>query len=229
MSTSVVLDIVFCIVIVLLVLKFTLKGFLRGALDTLKGIVAAIIAYLVRIPVGKLLNSWFMEDSIVGWVKRSLTERAQGQDTLIDFVELYHNVPIFFNNILSAFGLGDASKLENADTAGGAELEQIAIDIGSSLSMFLSTVLAVIVMFFINLLLLSILIRLLDCLTKFPVIKTVNRILGFCLGIVCSIGLIWVIVFVLEILINITNGFGGGLTAADLDGSMVTGLVRKII
>jgi anaerobic C4-dicarboxylate transporter DcuB len=88
-----------------------------------------------------------MEDSIVGWVKRSLTERAQGQDTLIDFVELYHNVPIFFNNILSAFGLGDASKLENADTAGGAELEQIAIDIGSSLSMFLSTVLAVIVMF----------------------------------------------------------------------------------
>lgn len=228
MTASIVLDIVFAIVTLLLVLKFTIKGFLRGILDTLKLFVAAILAYVLRLPIAKLLNSWFMEESIVAWVKRSLTN-GNGEDTLIDFVQLYKNVPLFFNNILSSFGLSDASQLENVENAGKAEVEALATDIGSSLSMFLSTVIAVVIMFFINLLILSILIRLLDCLTKFSVIKVVNRILGFGLGIVCSVGLIWLATFVLDILINITGGFGGGLTAVDLDNSMVVGLVRKII
>ena len=213
----------------LIILKFSLKGFLRGVLDTLKGFVAAIIAYLVRIPVAQLFNSWFMRDSVVGWVKRSIIENSQNEDSMIDFVELYENVPIFFNNVLSAFGLGDVSGLESADKLGEKELEEIAVDIGESLSMFLSTVLAVIVMFIVAMIVLSILIRLLDGLTKFSAIKVINRVLGVVLGVVCAIGTVWLITFILEILINITGGFGGKLTAADLDDSMMIGLVRKII
>ena len=228
MTASIILDIVFGILALLLVLKFTIKGFLRGILDTLKLFAAAILAYMLRAPVAKLLNSWFMDEVVVGWVKRSILN-GKGDNNLIDFVELYHNVPLFFNNILSKFGLADASQLGNVEGASKAELEALAVDIGSSLSMFLSTVLAVVIMFFVNMLLLSILIRLLDCLTKFSVINVVNKVLGFCLGIVCSIGLIWLATFVIEILINVTGGFGGSLTAADLDDSMVVGLVRKII
>lgn len=228
MGANVVIDIVLSVIALFIIIKFTVKGFLRSVLDSLKVIFAGIIAYALRTPVAKLIDSWFMRDGIVSWVKQSLLEAFEGNDTLINFVELYNNAPVIFNKLLSAFGLGDVSALGKGEAITEENIQELSVELGEAISMFLSTVIAVVVMFFVMLLVLTILNKLLDALMSFALIKLVNRVLGFALGLLCALGAIWLASLVLVFLVNVTNGFGGSLTKEVLDKSMLIGLAEKI-
>ena len=229
MSANVIVDIVFAIVAALIIVKFTVKGFLSSVLDTLKVFFAAIIAYLVRIPVAKLLDSWFVNEKVVSSVRDSLMKSVEGNDSLINFVDLYKNWPGLFNSILAKFGLGDVSNLEKIDGDSAALVDGLSTEIGSALSMLLSTVLAVIVMFIILLIVLSILVKIFDALTQVKAIKVINRILGFVLGAALAVLVLRLGTAVIELLANWTKGFGGGLTVEILNDSMLVGLVKLII
>ena len=228
MSANVVIDIVFSVIALFIIIKFTVKGFLKSVLDSLKVVFAAIIAFAVRKPFARLIDSWFMRDGIVSWVNQSMLDAYEGSDTLVNFVELYNNVPVLFNKILAVFGLGDVSVLGNGEAITEEKIGELAIQIGESVSKLVSTVIAVVVMFLIMLLLLTILNKLIDSLTSFGLIKVINRILGFLLGTVCAVAAIWLASLVLVFLVNVTNGFGGSLTKEILDKSMLIGLAEKI-
>ena len=228
MGAHVVIDIVLSVLALFIIIKFTVKGFLRSVLDSLKVVFAGIIAYAIRLPVAKAIDAWFMRDSITGWVNQSLLEAFEGNDTLVNFVELYNNAPGLFSKILTSFGLGDVSALGKGEIITEETIQELANELGSAISMFVSTVIAVVVMFFIMLLLLTILNKLLDALMVFALIKLVNRALGFVLGLVCALAAIWLASLVLEFLVNVTNGFGGSLTKEVLDKSMLIGLAEKI-
>ena len=230
MSASVILDIILGVLALLTILKYTLRGFVGSILDVAKVILAAILAYLIRIPVAKLFEIWFMNDSMVDWVRNSLTATVEGNDTFIDFISLYENVPWLYNSVLSHFGLGDVSALETlSDTASYAQIEELSIEIGLAISNMLSTILAILVLFIIILIVLSIIVRLIDDLLIVSSVSKLNRLLGFALGVAVAFAMIWIISFVLEFLVDVTSGFGGNLTREDLDKSMLIGLVNTIL
>lgn len=229
MAASIVIDITLSIVALLLIIKYTIKGFFATILDGAKGFVAAILAYLLRIPVAKLFDAWFMRDGIVNWVNNSLVASVEGNDTFIDFVALYENVPWFFNSFLYSFGLGDVSELEGMESASYDQIYDISYDVGSAISYALSTALALIVLFVIIYVGLIIVVKFLDDLVEASSLGKINRILGFLWGVAVSFALIWITSFVLELLSDITNGFGGALTREDLNKSMLLGMVNAIL
>lgn len=229
MSASVILDIILGAVALLTIIKYTFRGFVGSILDVVKVILAAILAYLIRIPVAKLFDLWFMNDSIVGWVRNSLTASLEGEDTFIDFIGLYKSVPGFYNSVLSHFGLGDVSALEGLESASYEQVDYLATEIGSAISMMLSTALAILVLFIIILIALSILVHFIDGLLVVSSVNKLNRLLGFVLGVAVAFGLVWITSFVLEFLADVTGGFGGNLTRDDLNKSMIMGLVNKIL
>ncbi|MBO5262192.1 MAG: CvpA family protein [Clostridia bacterium] len=229
MSASVIIDIILGVCALLTIVKFTIRGFVGSVLDTAKVFLAAILAYLLRIPVAKLFDGWFMRDGIVNWVRNSLISSLEGNDAFINFIDLYKNVPAFYNKVLVNFGLGDVSALDGMETASYAQVDALALDIGSAISMLLSTVLAVIAIFIISIILLSILVRLSDGLLVIASLSRVNRLLGFLLGIVVAFAIIWLTSFVLEFLVDVTGGFGGKLSRDDLNKSMLMGLVNSIL
>lgn len=228
MSASVIIDIVLGVLALLMILKFTLRGFVGSLLDTAKVLLAVVLAYLIRIPVAKLFDIWFMRDSMVDWVRGSLIDSLEGNETFINFIDLYKNVPGFYNTVLAHFGLGDVSELGTMETASYAHIDELAYDIGSAISMMLSTILAVIVLFILILIILSIVVRFVDGLLKFSSLSKLDRILGFFLGIAIALGFMWLLSFVLEFLISVTGGFGGNLTKDDLRQSMLLSLVYLI-
>lgn len=229
MSASVIIDIILGVCTLLTIIKFTIRGFVGSVLDTAKVFFAAILAYLLRIPVAKLFDGWFMRDGIVNWVRKSLITSLEGNDTFINFIDLYKNVPGFFNKILVKFGLGDVSALDGMETASYTQIDELAIDIGSAISMLLSTILAVVALFILSLILLSIVVRLVDGLLVISSVSKINRVLGLLLGIAVSFAIIWLTSFILEFLVDITGGFGGKLSRDDLNKSMLMGLVNSIL
>lgn len=229
MTAGIIIDIIFSIITVLLVIKYTLKGFFAAIFDSAKGFVAAILAYLLRIPVAKLFDAWFMRDGIVKWVNNSLIASVEGNDTFIDFVSLYEKMPWLFNSFLANFGLGDVSALDGMESASYEQIYNISFEIGSSISYALSMALALVVMFVVIYVALMIVARLLGDLVEASSLGKINRILGFLWGIAVSFALIWISSFVLELLSDITGGFWGGLTREDLGKSMLLSMVNAIL
>lgn len=229
MAAGIIIDITLSIVALLLIIKYTLKGFFATILDGAKGFVAAILAYLLRIPVAKLFDAWFMRDGIVNWVNNSLVASVEGNDTFMDFIALYKNVPWLFNSFLANFGLRDVSALEGMDTASYDQIYDISYEIGSSISYALSMALALVVLFIIIYVSLILVVGLLDDLVEASSLGKINRILGFLWGVAVSFALIWISSFVLELLSDITNGFWGGLTREDLNQSMLLGMANAIL
>ncbi|MBE6673850.1 MAG: CvpA family protein [Ruminococcaceae bacterium] len=229
MGANVIIDIVLAVIALLVILKFTVRGFLRSVLDTLKVFIAGFVAYLLRLSVGKIFDGWFMNKSIVGWVRNSLLATAEGGDAIVDFADLYNSVPEFFNTVLTYFGLGDVSKLESIGSASSEDIEALAVDIGSSISSMLSMVLAIVAVFIVAIIVLTIVIKLLDNLTNFTAVKVVNRILGFALGVAFAGLILFAVSYALNFLVGVTNGFGGRLPQEVLDQSMVVNLMKLII
>ena len=228
MNVSTVLDIILGVVSLLIIVKFTVRGFLRSVLDTLKVFIAGFLAYLIRIPVANLINTLFMQEKIVGWVRTSLQNTIAGADSFVNFQELYENVPEFYSVVLSAFGLGDVSDLAILEKATAEQVETLSVSIGSSLSLLFSTVIAVIVLFIVALIVLSIVIKLLDGLMNCTAVKAINRILGFAMGVVLAGAIIWLVSYALDFLINMTGGFGGNLTHEQLSESMLVSIIKNI-
>ena len=56
MSASVILDIILGVLALLTIVKYTFRGFVGSILDIVKVILAAVLAYLIRIPVAKLFD-----------------------------------------------------------------------------------------------------------------------------------------------------------------------------
>ncbi len=228
MSANIIIDIALGIVALLIIIKFTLRGFLRSVLETLKVFVAGFLAYLIRMPVANLINSWFMQAKIVDWVRSSLQNTIEGVDSLVNFKELYENVPEFFSVVLSAFGLGDVSTLSTLEQATAEQVEELSLSIGSSISLLLSTVIAVIVLFIVALIVLSIVIKFLDGLMNFTAVRAINRILGFVMGVALAGAIIWLVSYGLDFLIDMTNGFGGKLTHEIVNESMLISIIKNI-
>lgn len=226
---SVFIDIALCGITLLIVLKYTLKGFVGSILESLKVVIAAFLAYCLRHPVALLLNRWFMRDWTVSWVSSSLIASKNGEDSFINFVDLYGVAPSFFKDFLTDFGLRDTDTLANIGVASEEQLNGLAIDLGSAVSMFLSTGLALVLSFVILLITLSILVKVIDRLISFSPIKTANRLLGFLLGLLYSFVLVLLLSYLLELLVFVTSGFGGKLTANDLNNSVIVSIVRFII
>ena len=229
MTASIIIDIVLGVLTLLAVLKFTITGFTKSILNTLKPLVAIVLAIIIRIPVAQLFDSWFMHDSIVGWVKQSLADSLAGNDSFINFVDLYNTTPGFFNTVLSWFGLGDVSALGTLEASDTEAINSLSQEIGSAISMMLSTVLAIIVLFIVIIILLTILIKLVGCLTKIALINFIDKILGFVLGLAIAVLFIWAVSYIMDFIISLTDGFGGSFTLEDVNNSMIIGIVRYIL
>jgi hypothetical protein len=148
----------------------------------------------------------FMTDSITGWVRESLTATARGAEPDgLNIVELYQNTPSFFTNILSKFGIDltdfDAA-IEALPYASEDQIAELSANIGGSIALMLSTILAVVIVFVLSIIVLTVIINLIDKATKLPGLNLVNRVLGAVIGALISITVIWAVSGIATLVVN---------------------------
>ena len=231
MSISLIIDIALCLISVILIIRYTCKGALKSIFSYIKVFLAIGIAFLLRNPVASLLNKMFMTESITDWVYNSLTATAKGvEPDGLNIVKLYQETPSFFTNILSKFGI-DLTDFDAAiEALPGASEEQIAelsTNIGGSIALMLSTIIAVVVVFILAIILLTVLVNLLNKVTKLPVLNFVNKILGAVIGVLISLTVIWAVSGIVTLVVNYVGPIAPETINQDIiDNSVILKLLK---
>lgn len=202
MSPSLIVDIVLGIVCLIMICKYTAKGFLNTVLGIARLFASVVLAYAFRTPIAKMLNGMFMDEKIFNWVHSSIMERIGGGNATVDFIEIYHTAPDFYDKVLTLFGL-NAEELDSGIlNLNMSNTEELARTISEPLANMISTVIAVIGVFIIAMIVLHFVVKLLNSITKIKLIGFINRLLGFGLGVVLSAFVVWAVGFGLEFAVN---------------------------
>ncbi|MBQ7907475.1 MAG: CvpA family protein [Clostridia bacterium] len=231
---NIIIDIAMLVIAVIIIIKFTVTGFFRSVLDSCKLIISVVLALVLRVPVANLLGSLFFKNAIVGWVSTSLTSfcESNGQTASIFFTLYDGNESNFYNSILVKFG-ADIEQL-SADFDSLAEgktsvIPSLSENIGGAMSSMICSIIAVLGVFLISLIILSLIVPLLDKLTCFDGIKSVNRLLGFVIGVVIAALVLWGMSLGLYTLSSYVGPFTAGyLDKETIDKSLIVGFFNKL-
>ena len=165
------------VLLVAVIVLFGVLGYRRGLVRSLAGVGRLILAVLVTVvlttPVARLLDAKVMHppvQSYVGERLASLADRAEGSVSA-----LYDAIPAFLR-----------AHLTESDTAApglDAAVERWTATISHAVSGALSSILATILVFFIALVSVRWLLRLLSRIVRaIPLVSGIDRLLGLALG-----------------------------------------------
>lgn len=230
MSASLILDIALLAIAIFIILKYAFEGFLKSVLNFLRLALSVILAFALRNPIAELFNNWFMKGAIVNWVNSSILQANAGENPAVNFIKIYNETPIFYTNVLTHFGLDTATldkQIAEANTEQGAQA--LAETIGTPIATMLSTILAVLVVFIVAMIALTIVVKLLNCITKISGIKLINRLLGIALGVAIAIVGIWGLSILIKTLVDMLGPMYPEVFNQELiDNSMVLGFIDSL-
>jgi hypothetical protein len=179
-----------------------MKGFLKSILDFAKVIASVFLSYVLMKPVGKLFDSWFMNNAVSGWVKDSINKSFNGESGIVDFLKINQDTPGFYKDILTNFGLDYNKFNEEINNLTAENVNELGVTVGNAVSFMLSCLLAIVVIFIISMIVLSIVVRIITCVTKIGGLRALNRVLGLVLGIALALVLVWGVTQLAQLLIN---------------------------
>ena len=238
MNIGLIVDIVLLVLAIFIIIKFTLKGFFSSVLDVCKLGISAIVAYLVRVPIAKLICSLFMDNVMYKAIESSLNAYLAEDISKIsiDITTLAEKTPEFFEKFLSKFGLdyekffSELNMLTTRQYDDPAQLvSSISANVGGAVAMLISVVITLIAVFIVSYIVLIIAARLLNNLTKFDGVKQANRWLGAAVGVVVALLIMWALSMGLLALVEFVGPLAPNVINSDLtEKSMIVGIFKNI-
>lgn len=202
MIWSYVLDIFYVLAAIFVVTLFATKGFVACVSRFGKYISAAILTYIF----GPILSAFLYEKWIFPWIFRPVAEKIAKflHNTIgsIDMDGLVDSLPLLVRRFANADALRDkyGAAVNNIDSF-SAELSET---VSAPPAGLLSNILAYVAVFFVSLLLLSVLFFLLEKLFGgVPALNAVNHFFGFLLGLLAAFLALAVVTWLLGVLISL--------------------------
>ena len=184
-----IIDIALVLAALTTVISYTNKGFIKSFFGACKCGIAFVISYTLAKPIGSLISDRFMFAKIEPVVNNWLNQMPLDQYDNIQINDIINNIPDNFKEILTSLGM-DIDHLLNVYSGQGATPETIG-DLARNMSVFISgfvsNAIAYIAIFFIAVIILSIVGFILDLIFSNSPLKPINKFLGFLFGIVCAI------------------------------------------
>lgn len=224
---SLIIDIAIALVACIIIVRHTRLGFVKSILGSLKPLIAGALAFIFRVPVAKIFVN-LLSAPVNNWVHGSLSASAAGTDAGFDLVSLYQSCPMVYEKVLKFFGLdtenGFRDSMANITQLDEAGLGELSLNISTSITWALSLGIAMVVIFIISLIVLSILTMLLDMVTRITLIKVVNRILGFAVGVFWAIAF----AFAIGVILSMVSGIVPNIVGQNIiEESIILGTLAK--
>ncbi len=189
--------------VVLLFVLAVFIGHRRGFIKTVAGIAAFVVALVVASMFAAPLAGWiygtFVEPSLTATLEEQMT--AAGSNISAQIGAAYDAMPSLVQNLLAQTGIEDANALDQLIWTGREDMSSspthLVFDAMRSVLLPFVEALCSLVLFFATNILAAILLRVLDVVAKLPLLKQVNKTLGFVGGVVS--GALWVLVAVTAI------------------------------
>ena len=182
---SVLIDILILAVFLFPVIKYWSKGLIQAILGFGKFIGAVIFAIMLGRPIAMLINDAFVSEWISDSVYNKISVYIVDGESLSTF---FNRIPEGFRKIAELCGVEITELIETygSEQASSELIHDMAKTITSPLSGAVSAIFAYSAVFLVALLVLSILCVSLKNI-KIPIISTVDKVLGLCLGLVLGL------------------------------------------
>lgn len=179
-----VLDIAVVIVFGLMVYFGHRDGFIKTLAGTISFVVALVLSSVLAGPVSELAYNKLVEPPVVTALEESIGDDSLAADSLTAAIE---KMPGFVKSRLTAQGINDgAAVLQFVNNAekGETAVDSIMSKVIEPVTGPVLKVVCSLLLFFLFQVIISLILKLLNVLTKLPVLKQANKTLGIVAGVV---------------------------------------------
>lgn len=204
------------------------KGFLKSVLGLLAWYISFALALALSSPVSSFVYDRFIKDDIVTEITERLPDMRGVEDSAVFIDAALEELPDSILGIARAIGI-DIEELVSDISLNDISFELIASELEERVVAPIATAVCRVVAFGILFLVLLVVLRtatfFLNTLVKLPLLRPLNRVLGFLLGLVKGAAAL----AFLSLAFNIFAGiFSGSAWSAAVSGSRVVGFFNEV-
>ena len=198
---GILLDIGFVIIILLCVVFGYKKGFFKSIAGFIGAVIAMFLAWVFAGLIANALYQGIFREKLIDNISAVLSN-----DALASFPEkaaqLVANLPGFLSNTLNNQGI-TPSQIEQSLQAAGNNAAPATADLISPAVIWLLQLLLTVILFFILVILVRLVIKLIGNVFRLPVLRQVDGILGGLFGIFKGVVYIFLVCILLQLLMPV--------------------------
>ena len=192
-----VLDILIVAVCVVFIVVGAYRGLIRSAAHFLGAVLAACLASALGGPLAQWVFDTLFRPALVERIGESLTSFGSG-DTLAAVQQVLSSLPDFILRALEQAGVTDVTIASSLASQSCQAASAIADALSPVFVGFLK-VLAVIVLFFLFMMVVRALAGVLSTAFHLPILRQVNALLGGVLGLLLAVVSLWILLAAMEV------------------------------
>ena len=198
---GILLDIGFVIIILLCVVLGYKKGFFKSIAGFIGAVIAMFLAWVLAGLIANALYQGIFREKLIDHISAVLSN-----DALASFPEkaaqVVANLPGFLSNTLNNQGI-TSSQIEQSLQAAGNNAAPATADLISPAVIWLLQLLLTVILFFILVILVRLVIKLIGNVFRLPVLRQVDGILGGLFGIFKGVVYIFLVCILLQLLMPV--------------------------
>ncbi|MBS5394711.1 MAG: CvpA family protein [Clostridium sp.] len=198
---GILLDIGFVIIILLCVVFGYKKGFFKSIASFIGAVIAMFLAWVLAGLIANALYQGIFREKLIDHISAVLSN-----DALASFPEkaaqVVANLPGFLSNTLNNQGI-TSSQIEQSLQAAGNNAAPATADLISPAVIWLLQLLLTVILFFILVILVRLVIKLIGNVFRLPVLRQVDGILGGLFGIFKGVVYIFLVCILLQLLMPV--------------------------
>lgn len=192
-----VLDILIVAVCVVFIVVGAYRGLIRSAAHFLGAVLAACLASALGGPLAQWVFDTLFRPALVERIGESLTSFGSG-DTLAAVQQVLSSLPDFILRALEQAGVTDVTIASSLANQSSQAASAIADTLSPVFVGFLK-VLAVIVLFFLFMMVVRALAGVLSTAFHLPILRQVDALLGGVLGLLLAVASLWILLAAVEV------------------------------
>lgn len=220
------LDLIFLCVLLLFTIVGVRRGFIRSAFHFLGTVIAAFLASVLGGIVAQWVFDAMFRDALVNRINEGLTEIGTGGVELA-LQNVLSSLPDFLTRALKDAGV-TVNSLQGILAHSSAEAAEVITDSLTPIFVSYLKVLAVIVLFFLFVLLVRPLSQIVAEIFRLPLLRQVDGLLGGVFGFLLALVALWVAVSALQVFLPMLTGSAQADVQSALDHSILAGALIRI-
>ncbi len=214
-----ILDLSVILVVVGTILYYWRRGFVKAILGFGRTLIAFVVAWAFGPKLGALIADKVIGNSISQKVYDLLVKLFDGAAETFNLAALFEQAPENFVQLVERFG-GDFSELEakygNMTAASRDNLVELSQSIASPITAVISNLTGYILVFLVALILFTVFSGLISKVFELPLLKQINHLLGFLLGLLFAVLNAVIFCFLGAYLIKLIGAISGAFVAEEL-------------
>ncbi len=213
MSSAMWIDLALLAILAGVVILYTIRGFAKSVIGFVVMVASLLVASLFGPVLGDLLYDGFMLEAVDGIVMTAIESAHDGIVGSIDGEAIISSLPEAIKHLISFAGADLGSLGEEITSAGKLAADGLAHaseTIAIPIAECVSDIVACLLLFIVALIVLKLISKLVVRVFELPVLRTLNRLAGFLMGLLVGFLICWGVALALRLvfgMIALSNPF----------------------